>query len=573
MTFLHTVVAVLAAVSGIIAFRRRGRRRLLASVRAKWGQPAARHHKMNAIAAANRSRFSTFHHVTSVDDRTWADLDLDDVFAAIDRTESTLGQQALYHRLHTAPTVQDLSTFEALVRRMSIDSAARERAQIALARLQDAHGYDLWWLARPNAVEHHGWHAAFPVLAVATLTMACLTLFWHVSASWFVGLLIVDFAVRWYAADQVGALGGAVRQIAPVVATGEELAFLTGSDIDPIVATIPSDVVRLRRLKTIARWLSGDPFLTSYSSSQLQTLITSLAWAVYEYVNIVLLLDAVGVYFCTSDLQAHAHSLVRLSAAIGDVDAAISVASWRKERNDWTRPHFADPGSRGVLSNMRHPLVSDAVPNSIVLEPGRGILVTGSNMSGKTTFLKAVGVNAILAQAINTCLATSYEAPMLRVQSCIGRADDLIAGKSYYIVEVEQVLARVRASTEAAQHLFLFDELFRGTNAVERIAAAESVLRELVERAGHRTSHSVLAATHDAELVELLDDFYSACHFTDTIGPDGLVFEYRLAPGPATTRNAITLLDLHGAPDSLVQRALTRAAALDQQRRRAKALS
>jgi hypothetical protein len=527
---------------------------------------------MDAIAAANRSRFSTFHRAASVDDRTWADLDLDSVFAAIDRTESTLGQQALYHRLHTASAVHDLSTFEALVTRMSTDAPAREQAQIALARLQDAHGYDIWWLARPNAVTSHSWYVIFPALAVATLTMVGLTLVRHAFAPWLVGPLIVDLAVRWYAADQVGALGGAVRQITPVVATGEDLAFLSGSDIDPIVATIPSDVVRLRRLKTIARWLSGDPFLTSYSSGQLQLLATSIAWALYEYLNLVLLLDAVGVYFCTSDLQAHADSLVRLTASIGEVDAAISVASWRKERSDWTRPQFAEAGSRALLSNLRHPLVDDAVPNSIVLEPGRGILVTGSNMSGKTTFLKAVGVNAILAQTINTCLATVYEAPLLRVQSCIGRADDLMAGKSYYIVEVEQVLARVKASMATEQHLFLFDELFRGTNAIERIAAAESVLREFLERAGHQTSHIVLAATHDGELVELLEDLYSAYHFVDTIGPEGLLFEYRLSPGAATTRNAITLLELHGAPDSMVRRALTRAAALDQQRRRAKAL-
>jgi len=269
------------------------------------------------------------------------------------------------------------------------------------------------------------------------------------------------------------------------------------------------------------------------------------------------------VFICTGDIRAHAPALARLGAAIGDVDAAIGVASWRRERSDWTRPQFGTPGSRAVLHDLRHPLVQQAVANSVVLEAGRGILVTGSNMSGKTTFLKAVGVNAVLAQSIHTCLASTFEAPRFCVQSCIGRADDLIAGKSYYIVEVEQVLARVQASTETAPHLFLFDELFRGTNAVERIAAAEAVLRELVDPAGQPRAHMVLAATHDAELVDLLDDFYGAYHFSDTIGPQGLVFEYRLNPGPTTTRNAITLLELYGAPPSVVRRALTRAAALD----------
>jgi len=204
------------------------------------------------------------------------------------------------------------------------------------------------------------------------------------------------------------------------------------------------------------------------------------------------------------------------------------------------------------------------VPNSIALAPPHGVLVTGSNMSGKSTFLRTVGVNVVLAQSIDTCLARRYEAPVYDVRSCIGRSDDLIAGKSYYLVEVESVLALVKASEETQPHLFIFDELFRGTNAVERIAAGEAVLRTLIAE-GRR--HVVLAATHDAELVDLLHDRYVVYHLGDAIGPNGLTFDYRLTPGPATSRNAISLLKLSGAPESLVAGALERAAELDRVRR------
>jgi hypothetical protein len=139
----------------------------------------------------------------------------------------------------------------------------------------------------------------------------------------------------------------------------------------------------------------------------------------------------------------------------------------------------------------------------------------------------------------------------------------LLAGRSYYLAEVEAVLGLVRASRGAEPHLFLFDELFRGTNAVERIAAAESVLIELLPPAA---PHVVVTATHDAELVDLLRESYAAYHFSDRLGPDGLIFTHRLEPGPATTRNAIALLKLHGAPAPLIARALTRAATLDRQR-------
>ncbi len=135
-------------------------------------------------------------------------------------------------------------------------------------------------------------------------------------------------------------------------------------------------------------------------------MITDVANSIYEYLNLAFLLDANGVYFGARALRDHRAGLLRLVMAIGEVDAAISVASFRAGRNDWTRPHFRPAGTPAILADIRHPLVADAVPNSISLELGRGVLITGSNMSGKSTFLRTVGVTTVLAQTLNTCLAT-----------------------------------------------------------------------------------------------------------------------------------------------------------------------
>jgi len=238
------------------------------------------------------------------------------------------------------------------------------------------------------------------------------------------------------------------------------------------------------------------------------------------------------------------------------------VASWRVGLQTWARPRVLPPGSSATLTEARHPLVADAVPSSLTLAAGRGVLVTGSNMSGKSTLLRTVGVNAVLAQTVRTCLAADYGAPVLCVRSCIGRSDDLLSGKSYYLVEVESLVALMRAGAGSAPHLFLLDEMFRGTNAVERIAAGRAVLRELAAADG-APRHFVLAATHDGELVDLLPDLYAAVHFSDRIGDEGMVFDYRLLPGRATTRNAIALLRQSGAPARVVQDALTCASDLD----------
>jgi DNA mismatch repair ATPase MutS len=202
----------------------------------------------------------------------------------------------------------------------------------------------------------------------------------------------------------------------------------------------------------------------------------------------------------------------------------------------------------------------------VTLGPPYGLLVTGANMAGKSTFIRTVGVTTILAQTIHTCLATRYSSPVLFVSSALRVDDDLLTGRSYYLVEVETLVARVKAASSSSPHLFLLDELFRGTNAVERIAAAEAVLVALAGPPAGAARHRVLAATHDGELVSLLRGLYDTSHFADALSADGLVFDYHLRPGPTSTRNAIALLRLEGAPDTLIERALARAAALDRAR-------
>jgi DNA mismatch repair ATPase MutS len=177
-----------------------------------------------------------------------------------------------------------------------------------------------------------------------------------------------------------------------------------------------------------------------------------------------------------------------------------------------------------------------------------------------------VGVNIVLAQTLNTCLAREYLAPVFDVRSCTGRSDDLLAGKSYYFVEVEALLGLVRLSESPAAHLFLLDDLLRGTNAVERIAAGQAVLQELIEGAGARKPHVVIAATHDGELVDLLPQLYDAYHFGDSIGAEGLVFDHRLQSGRATTRTALALPRQSGAPQRLLDCAAGAASRLDKQR-------
>jgi hypothetical protein len=537
---LFTLVAFSAASS------RRSRDTRLARLRADWGTPRDRERDLAGIAEFFRAEPATDQ---SLDDRTWDDLLLDDVFSWIDRGESRLGQQLLYRRLRGAAH-PSLDAFEALLGRMADVPSVRERAQLALHELRDASVYHLHRLARPRALERAGWHVFFPLWTALVLCLLVSAFFSPRLLLVIVPAFVINIGIRGSTGPRVSREIVSFRQIGPLLSAARALVPVGTADTAAITGELARDLDDLRRLRTIARWVSRDA--TSIGGDILASVL--------EYLNLLLLMDVNALFFAGRELQARGPQLLRVIATVGEIDAAIAVASWRTGEPRWTRPNVVPADATAVFEDVTHPLIEEAVPNSLTAAPPHGVLITGSNMSGKSTFLRTIGINVVLAQTVNTALARRYEAPVYRVRSCIGRSDDLISGKSYYLVEVESVLALVHAAARREPHLFIFDELFRGTNAVERIAAAEAVLDALV---ADGRPHIALAATHDGELVDLLKDHYVVYHLGDAVGPDGLVFDYRLTAGPATSRNAITLLRLNGAPESLVTQALARAAALD----------
>jgi DNA mismatch repair ATPase MutS len=178
------------------------------------------------------------------------------------------------------------------------------------------------------------------------------------------------------------------------------------------------------------------------------------------------------------------------------------------------------------------------------------MLITGPNMSGKSTFVKTVAINAVLAQTVYTTLARRYRAPLLRVRTLMNAVDDVQRGRSYYYAEVEGAKRLLAPSEPGTQTLVLVDELFRGTNTSERIGAGKAVLSAL-----RVMGHHVLASTHDRELGALLHDDFEPYHFGERVVDGELVFPFVLCAGPSTTRNAIALLRHAGFPEEVVAEA------------------
>ena len=270
----------------------------------------------------------------------------------------------------------------------------------------------------------------------------------------------------------------------------------------------------------------------------------------FEYIKIYFLLDISGFYSALGNIKEHLHELRKLFEMVGYLDSLISVASFRLQYQHFCQPVFEE--DTYSVEDIYNPLLEKPVSNSFPFAV-KNIIITGSNMAGKTTFLKTLGVNAILAQTINMSIAKRYQTPFIKVISSIGRSDNLISGKSYYLAEVESILKLIQASESDTVHLFIIDEIFRGTNSVERLAASIEVLKYLVNGKDY-----TLIATHDLQLTELLDGNHRNFHFREDVSEEGLSFDYKLHSGSSKTRNAIALLEYAGYPKTIVENATKR---------------
>ena len=195
-----------------------------------------------------------------------------------------------------------------------------------------------------------------------------------------------------------------------------------------------------------------------------------------------------------------------------------------------------------------HPLLTHPVKNSIRAD--RGVLLTGSNASGKSTFLKTIAINTILAQTVHTCIAKRHRGSFLKVLTSMALRDNLAGGESYYMVEIRSLKRILEECEKPEPVLCIVDEVLRGTNTIERIAASSQILHSLA-----KPKVLAMAATHDIELSYILEKEYDNYHFEEEIQEKDVVFDYKLRTGRAMTRNAIRLLAMIGYDPKIIEAA------------------
>lgn len=245
-----------------------------------------------------------------------------------------------------------------------------------------------------------------------------------------------------------------------------------------------------------------------------------------------------------------ANLLPRWLDAWHELEALNSLANFAYLNPHYVFPNISQDANRFAARQLGHPLLKpDAkVCNDFELDEGQRIVIlTGSNMAGKSTFLRTIGVNLCLAYAGAPVNAEKLDASLFRVFTCIKVSDSVQDGLSYFYAEVKRLQALLAAASvrDELPVLFLIDEIFRGTNSRERLIGSRSYIRALSE-----TTSVGMVATHDLELIKLADEIEGVInhHFREEVYAGRMVFDYRLRPGPCPTTNALTIMRLEGLP-------------------------
>ncbi|QDK77574.1 DNA mismatch repair protein MutS [Spirosoma sp. KCTC 42546] len=475
-----------------------------------------------------------------ISDRTCQDLDLDEVFMFIDRTSSKVGQQLLYYTLRTIPNQRLRSErFEKIIGLIQGNKDLKETLLVELSTLNRANAYSITSLFLKDHLQKPTWFWLLKVLAIASLSSVLLSIIFPQTLLLLLPLLAINFSIHYWNKNNLYQYAGSIPQLARMNQAAKQIS--QQKEVISLNAGISQSIEAIERL--------GPQMSLFKLEAKLQSELGLIADYGLELIKALFLLEPLIFYNVLDEINRKQVQIQAVYEYIGEIDVAMSIYFLRQDLPFFCLPTYLVDQKQLVALDTYHPLIDQAVPNSIdVLS--KSVLLSGSNMSGKTTFIRTIGINAILAQTLNTCFARQWRMPLLKVHSAIRSTDNLLSAKSYYFDEVLTIKTLLEESQSPVGHLFLVDELFKGTNTVERIASGKAVLTYL-----NRALNFVFVATHDLELADLLKDSFQLFHFTEIVQRDTVVFDYKLKPGNLTDTNAIRILELNKYPEEVTREA------------------
>ena len=475
-----------------------------------------------------------------ISDRTFEDLDFDEFFMFADRTTSRVGQQYLYNQLRTIPdkNYQSTTEDEKLLQILNEDEGLIVDIQYELKTLKTKDAYNIASLFQDDHIERPKWFFLFPLLSMLSLIAVFLT---FINNAWFLLVLpifLINMGIHYWNKKNVFQYIVAIPQLL-------KMNLVAGKLSKYQVFKTKAEKCR-ESIKVINK--IGKRMSFFRLEAKLESEMSMILWGILELIKTVFLIEPLLLFSVIEQIENKRDHIHNVFSFVGHTDSLVSISLFRKSLPFYCIPVKADHTQlRG--DNIYHPLIPDCISNSI-RQYNKSVLLTGSNMSGKTTFIRTVGLNVLFGLTMNTCFASSFSFSGFKMFSAIRISDDLMNNKSYYFEEVQTIKRMIDEARGGDDCLFLLDEIFKGTNTIERISAGKAVLSELA-----RNNNLVFVSSHDVELADLLKDDYDLFHFCEVVQNNDIIFDYKLKKGPVREGNAIRMLSVLGYPKSVIQEA------------------
>ena len=544
MITLLTAGGILILCAAMIIWDKiRQRKWFLRHLKQRWGTIPDREYTQEELESI--SHYARRHEGEQfmIDDITWNDLQMDEIFIRMNNTLSSCGEDVLYQMLRQPQMNREvLEERERLIAYFQTNE--EERIQV-LTRVKEVK--KIWKMSIADYIDalkdvDRSGRAKYPLLAGLSVAAIIATLIKPIPCMFLLLLMLcVSAVVHTRDSKKIEPYLNCFVCILRLLRAADQFEKLD----NPVIQTY-LDRIREGR-KKMKNFRRGAFLVASTNSVQ-----DGLEAIVVSYLRIIFQVDFIKFYSMLKHVEGNEAIIEDMYQAIGELDALIAVASFRESLPYYSLPKFAETdnaeGASLEVKELYHPLIADPVVNSIKMQ--RGVLITGSNASGKSTFLKTIAINAILAQTVHTCIAKYYRGSFLKILTSMALRDNLAGGESYYMVEIRSLKRILEECEKSEPVLCIVDEVLRGTNTIERIAASSQILRSLA-----KPKVLAMAATHDIELSYILEKEYDNYHFEEEIQEKDVVFDYKLRTGRAMTRNAIRLLAMIGYDPKIIEAA------------------
>lgn len=518
---------------------------VLMQIRNHWGQYPETELTPERIQAIETYYNAVKHPYKDVDDITWNDISMNEIFEMMNNTCCSIGEEYLYAMLRKLEYKNDvLEEREKLISYFQGHEEERVSIQYALSRmgkLRSMSFYKEFQHIKEN-VERKSIHILYAVLMAGSI-FGCVIAglnSWPMQGIVVFGILCLANNIRQYYKRKAEIENSffVLTHILRLLYSVDLILDLDSEILNPYKKKLREVKKKYASFRRKSKFISGGNNMSG-----------DLMDIVLDYFRMIFHIDLIMFDSMIKDLETKEAELQEIYEIIGKIDSAIAIASFRAYLGgDYCLPKlYEQTKPRLDAKDMYHPFVDDPVKNSIC--ENQSILITGSNASGKSTFIKTVAVNAILAQTIHTCMCSEYTASFFQVYSSMALTDNLLGNESYYIVEIKSLKRILDRSNDKVPTLCFVDEVLRGTNTLERIAASSCIIEYL-----SRLNVLCFAATHDIELTYILESHLHNYHFQEEVKDNQVIFDYKLRNGRATSRNAIKLLSMMDYPEEVVRK-------------------